>query len=152
KQQQHGAALAQSNVAEGETEQSEHDNVFHRDARDKTVPGPRPTWFGFGNASDRHSANLRRPVVSSPGERFALPPIIRAPPHMGQSALRRIANDAMALNPPPLFRYRRDTGFAVRDGVPFFRQELPGPGFNWAAAISSTAPLDQIRRFGDTFF
>jgi GNAT superfamily N-acetyltransferase len=71
---------------------------------------------------------------------------------MGQSDLRRIANDAMALKPSPLFRYRRDTGFVVRDGVPFFRQELPGPGFNWAAAVSSTAPLDQIRRFGDTFF
>jgi ribosomal protein S18 acetylase RimI-like enzyme len=71
---------------------------------------------------------------------------------MGQSDLRRLANDAMALNPPPLFRYKRDAGFVVRDGISFIRQELPGPGFNWAAAIPTTASLDQIRRFGDTFF
>jgi hypothetical protein len=71
---------------------------------------------------------------------------------MGLSDLRRLANDAMALNPSPLFRYQRDASFVVRDGVSYFRQELPGPGFNWAAAIGPTASLEQIRRFGDSYF
>jgi ribosomal protein S18 acetylase RimI-like enzyme len=71
---------------------------------------------------------------------------------MEQSALNRIAHDALALNPPPQYRYKRDSEFVVRDGVPFFRQELPGPGFNWAAVIGTPATLDQVRRFGDSFF
>jgi GNAT superfamily N-acetyltransferase len=71
---------------------------------------------------------------------------------MQQSHLRRLANEALALNPWPLFRYKRDAEFVVRDGISFIRQELPGPGFNWAAAIAPTASLAQIRRFGDTFF
>ncbi len=71
---------------------------------------------------------------------------------MHQAELRRLAHEALALNPPPLFRYKRDAGFVVRDGVPFIRQDLPGPGFNWAAAIGVPVTLDQIRRFGDSFF
>ncbi len=67
-------------------------------------------------------------------------------------ALNRIAHEALALNPPPLYRYKRDADFVVRDGVPFFRQELPGPGFNWAAVIGTPATVDQVRRFGDTYF
>jgi GNAT superfamily N-acetyltransferase len=71
---------------------------------------------------------------------------------MERTNLRQIAHDALALNPPPIFRYKRDADFAVRDGVAFIRQELPGPGFNWAAAVGEPVSLHQIRRFGDTFF
>jgi GNAT superfamily N-acetyltransferase len=71
---------------------------------------------------------------------------------MDQSNLRRIANDSMALNPPPMFRYKRDADFVIRDGISYIRQELPGPGFNWAAAIGPPVQLDQMKRFGDSFF
>lgn len=71
---------------------------------------------------------------------------------MDQTALNRIAHEALALNPPPQYRYKRDADFVVRDGVPFFRQGLPGPGFNWAAVIGTPATLDQVRRFGDSYF
>jgi GNAT superfamily N-acetyltransferase len=71
---------------------------------------------------------------------------------MEQATLRRLAHDALALNPPPLFRYKRDAGFVVREGVPFIRQDLPGPGFNWAAVVDAPVTLAGVRRFGDTFF
>jgi GNAT superfamily N-acetyltransferase len=71
---------------------------------------------------------------------------------MEQSELRRLANDALALNPAPQTRYRRDTGFVIRDGISYIRQDLPGPGFNWAAAVDGPARLDGIRRFGDSFY
>jgi GNAT superfamily N-acetyltransferase len=71
---------------------------------------------------------------------------------MERAELCRIAHDALALNPPPHFRYKRDGGFALRDGVAYIRQEIPGPGFNWAAVLNSGATVDQVRRFGDTFF
>jgi ribosomal protein S18 acetylase RimI-like enzyme len=83
---------------------------------------------------------------------FAPLPIIEAIPSMEQPELCQLAHDAMALNPSPLFRYKRDADFVLRDGISFFRQELPGPGFNWAAAIGSPVSLAQIRRFGDTYF
>jgi GNAT superfamily N-acetyltransferase len=71
---------------------------------------------------------------------------------MDPSQIRQLAHAALALNPPPQRRYRRDCGFVVRDGVAYIRQELPGPGFNWAAALGPPIRLDDIRRFGDTFF
>jgi GNAT superfamily N-acetyltransferase len=71
---------------------------------------------------------------------------------MEQLEIRRIAHAALALNPPPQIRYRRDSGFIVRDGVAYIRQEMPGPGFNWAAAVGPPVSLDMIRRFGDSFF
>ena len=58
----------------------------------------------------------------------------------------------MALKPGPHTRYRRDTGYVVRDGVSYVRQELPGPGFNWAAALGAPVALEAIRRFGDSFY
>jgi GNAT superfamily N-acetyltransferase len=73
-------------------------------------------------------------------------------PLMEKAPLSQLAHKALALNPPTLFRYKRDAEFVLRDGVAYIRQELPGPGFNWAAAIGVPVTLDQIRRFGDTFF
>jgi GNAT superfamily N-acetyltransferase len=71
---------------------------------------------------------------------------------MEQSQLRRLAHDALALKPGPQTHYRRDSGFVVRDGVSYVRQELPGPGFNWAAALGPPVALEDIRRFGDSFY
>jgi GNAT superfamily N-acetyltransferase len=71
---------------------------------------------------------------------------------MDQRELRRIAHEALALNASPMFRYQRDCNFVLRDDVAYSRQALPGPGFNWAAAVGRPVALNQIRRFGDSFF
>jgi GNAT superfamily N-acetyltransferase len=79
-------------------------------------------------------------------------PVAEVLPFMEQAKFRQLAHEALALNPPPQIRYRRDSGFIVRDGVAYIRQEMPGPGFNWAAAVGPAVSLDSIRRFGDSFF
>jgi GNAT superfamily N-acetyltransferase len=84
--------------------------------------------------------------------RLIPPPIERVSPLMDQAHLCRIAHEALALNPPPMFRYKRDADFVVHNGISYIRQDLPGPGFNWAAAIGPPVPLDLVKRFGDSFF
>jgi GNAT superfamily N-acetyltransferase len=66
--------------------------------------------------------------------------------------LREIAHQGMALSASPFLRHQKEGRYRFQEGVAFIRQDLPGPGFNFAAALRFTPPLERILEICQDFF
>jgi ribosomal protein S18 acetylase RimI-like enzyme len=66
--------------------------------------------------------------------------------------LRPIAHAALSLSESPFLKHYRHGKFRVRDGVAMTGSELPGPGFNFAACLGPTPPLDAVLPAAREFF
>lgn len=66
--------------------------------------------------------------------------------------LRPIAHAALSLSEPPFLKYYQAGRFRVWNGVSMTGSELPGPGFNFAACLTGTPPLDDILPVAREFF
>jgi GNAT superfamily N-acetyltransferase len=66
--------------------------------------------------------------------------------------LRRIAHDSLSLAESPFLKHYRRGRFRTWSGVAMTGSELPGPGFNFAACLGPTPPLDGILPTAREFF
>jgi GNAT superfamily N-acetyltransferase len=66
--------------------------------------------------------------------------------------LRRIAHDVLCLSEPPYLKHFRRGRFRLWNGVGLTGSELPGPGFNFAAAVDPCPPLDAVLAAGRDYF
>jgi len=66
--------------------------------------------------------------------------------------LAAIARDAMCLSESAFLKHYRRGRFRLWNGVGLTTSELPGPGFNFAAAIGPCPPLDDILPVAREFF
>jgi GNAT superfamily N-acetyltransferase len=66
--------------------------------------------------------------------------------------LRPIARAALCLTEAPFLKHYRCGRFRLWNGVGMSTSELPGPGFNFAAAVDPCPPLDAILAAGRDFF
>ncbi len=66
--------------------------------------------------------------------------------------LRRVAHDSLSLTESAFLRHYRRGRFHVWNGVAMTGSELPGPGFNFAACLGPTPPLDEIVPVAREFF
>jgi ribosomal protein S18 acetylase RimI-like enzyme len=71
---------------------------------------------------------------------------------MTPSELLSIAHRSMALAPNATMRHQPGARHMVRDGVAFTRQDYPGPGFNFAAVLGPSPPLERIVALAERFF
>jgi hypothetical protein len=71
---------------------------------------------------------------------------------MEHFALRRVAYEAMAIRPAPFMRYQRTSRFVEADGAAFIRQDMGGPGFNWAAFVGEKGSLADLLETGEKVF
>jgi hypothetical protein len=56
---------------------------------------------------------------------------------MGPRELVAVAHRALSLTPSPLLKHQRTGRFELREGVRFTRQDMAGPGFNFAAVLAA---------------
>ena len=87
------------------------------------------------------------------------PPRLRRVPYPTRPAgnpmpadLRPIAHAALSLSEPPYLKHYRRGRFRTWNGVAMTGSELPGPGFNFAACLTETPPLDDILPVAREFF
>jgi GNAT superfamily N-acetyltransferase len=66
--------------------------------------------------------------------------------------LRPIAHAALSLSEPPFLKHYRRGRFRTWNGVAMTGSDLPGPGFNFAACLGATPPLDAILPVAREFF
>jgi len=66
--------------------------------------------------------------------------------------LCRIAHEALSLTDAPFLKHYRRGRFRTWNGVAMTGSELPGPGFNFAACLTETPPLDAILPVARDFF
>lgn len=66
--------------------------------------------------------------------------------------LIRVAHRALSLTPSPLLKHQRAGKFELREGVGFTRQDMAGPGFNFAAAVGPPVALARVLELGAAFF
>ena len=66
--------------------------------------------------------------------------------------LRRIAHAALSLSESAFLKHYRHGRFRVWNGVAMTGSELPGPGFNFAACLDPTPPLDEFLPVAREFF
>ncbi|HET6576417.1 MAG TPA: GNAT family N-acetyltransferase, partial [Fimbriiglobus sp.] len=66
--------------------------------------------------------------------------------------LRRIAHEALSLSEAPYLKHYHRGRFRTWNGVAMTGSELPGPGFNFAACLTDTPPLDEILPVAREFF
>jgi GNAT superfamily N-acetyltransferase len=66
--------------------------------------------------------------------------------------LRRIAHEALSLSEAPFLKHYRRGRFRTWNGVAMTGSELPGPGFNFAACLTETPPLDAILPVAREFY
>jgi GNAT superfamily N-acetyltransferase len=66
--------------------------------------------------------------------------------------LRRIAHDSLSLTEAAYLKHYRRGRFRRWNGVALTGSELPGPGFNFAACLDPTPPLDGILPVAADFF
>jgi ribosomal protein S18 acetylase RimI-like enzyme len=71
---------------------------------------------------------------------------------MDREQLRGLAHKGMAIGPSPFLRHQKRGEHQFREGVAFTRQDLPGPGFNFAAVLGEAPPLDRIVKLCREFF
>jgi hypothetical protein len=71
---------------------------------------------------------------------------------MDLGRLREIAHRSMATEASPFLRHQKNGKHQIRQGVAFTRQELPGPGFNFAAVVDEAPPLDRVVEMCKEFF
>src|SRR5262249_4034489 len=72
--------------------------------------------------------------------------------NMELEALRQIAHKGMAIGPSPFLQYQKTANYQYREGVAFTRQDLEGPGFNYAAVVGPAPPLARILELCRPFF
>jgi GNAT superfamily N-acetyltransferase len=65
---------------------------------------------------------------------------------------RRIAHDSLSLTESAYLKHYRRGRFRTWHGVAMTGSELPGPGFNFAACLGDTPPLDAILPAAKDFF
>jgi len=66
--------------------------------------------------------------------------------------LRAIAHRAMALGPFPWLRHCLDGRHEVKEGIAFTAQDMPGPGFNFAAVVGPAPPPERVFALAAAFF
>jgi GNAT superfamily N-acetyltransferase len=66
--------------------------------------------------------------------------------------LRPVAHAALSLSEPPFLKHYRHGRFRTWNGVAMTGSDLPGPGFNFAACLGATPPLDAILPVAREFF
>jgi GNAT superfamily N-acetyltransferase len=66
--------------------------------------------------------------------------------------LRPLAHAALSLTEAPYLRHYRRGRFRTWNGVAMTGSDLPGPGFNFAACLGATPPLDAILPAAREFF
>jgi GNAT superfamily N-acetyltransferase len=66
--------------------------------------------------------------------------------------LRPIAHAALSLTESPFLKHYKLGRFRVWNGVAMTGSELPGPGFNFAACLGPTPPLDAFLPIARDFF
>jgi ribosomal protein S18 acetylase RimI-like enzyme len=71
---------------------------------------------------------------------------------MDHDKLRSIAHKGMAIGPSPFLRHQKHGKHQNRAGVAFTQQDLPGPGFNFAAVVGAAPPLERIVELCRAFF
>lgn len=71
---------------------------------------------------------------------------------MASPDLRAIAHRSMALAPNATMRHQPGGRHMMRDGVAFTRQDYPGPGFNFAAVLAPSPPLERIVAVAERYF
>jgi GNAT superfamily N-acetyltransferase len=71
---------------------------------------------------------------------------------MEHGDLLYVAHRSLALGEFPWLRYQRNGAREVREGVAFVRQDMPGPGANFAAALGEAPPLARIVELAGPFF
>src|SRR5436190_12658109 len=68
------------------------------------------------------------------------------------SDLRPIAHSALSLSESAFLKHYQLGRFRVWNGVAMTGSELPGPGFNFAACLGTTLPLDAFLPVARDFF
>ena len=71
---------------------------------------------------------------------------------MSDDELRAMAHRVMALGPFPWLRHCVDGRQETREGIVFVAQDLPGPGFNFAAVVGPAPEPERVFALAEAFF